>query len=217
MPAPSETVSFPALAPSPVVSPDAELRSHHFTVADQLRHDAFGDADRTANPTPTDPPAGEKSVELIRSCYPAIEQGPILITGVDRGVGLNRALDRAPVTRANRAMNPLMTPVVSVRSKPKGLPMAKTFCPTMSLSNHRADDFCSLCSASTLITARSVSGSRPTPAPDMSCRRRTDRQPLRVRDHMLVCENVPDHLSRNRNPCPNAHPYRKNHGRATWK
>src|SRR6266540_1242944 len=35
---------------------------------------------------------------------------------------------------------PLITPVVSVRSKPNGLPIANTFCPTSSLSESERND-----------------------------------------------------------------------------
>jgi hypothetical protein len=57
-----------------------------------------------------------------------------------------------------------MTPVVNVRSKPKGLPMANTFCPTTSRSESPSGITVSGPAGFSFkrMTARSVSGSPPT-------------------------------------------------------
>jgi hypothetical protein len=67
------------------------------------------------------------------------------------------------VTDSISRFNALMMPVVSVWSSPKGLPMAKTFCPTCrSLLDPRAMGFNFSVGASMRSTAISRSGKTPT-------------------------------------------------------
>ena len=85
-----------------------------------------------AKPMPADAPEGEKIAVLTPISRPAdVEQRPAGVAGIDRGVGLDHVRDRAAVAGRKAPLSAQMTPVVSVWSSPKGLPMAKTDCPTL--------------------------------------------------------------------------------------
>ena len=90
-----------------------------------------------------------------------VEQRAAGVAGVDRGVGLDEVGERAALlfdgTERPRAET---TPVVTVCSRPNGLPMAMTVSPIIR-SRGRADRRGGQVFASTRSTARSLSGSTP--------------------------------------------------------
>src|SRR5439155_16841588 len=61
-----------------------------------------------------------------------VEQRAAGIPRIDRGIGLDHVLERAFPLLVRHARSRAETiPVVSDQSRPNGLPMANTFCPTL--------------------------------------------------------------------------------------
>ena len=93
-----------------------------------------------------------------------VEQRAAGVAGVERGVGLDDLVDREAVrARRSERWRAETTPVVSVRSRPNGLPIAKIASPTWtSAESPRVSVRELLAPGSTLSSATSVDGSAPT-------------------------------------------------------
>jgi hypothetical protein len=88
--------------------------------------------------------------------------GPPELPGlIDASVWITSSI-RVPATDSISRPSALITPVVSVESRPNGLPIASTFCPTSSWCESASCTGWSGESTSIWSTARSLRGSTPT-------------------------------------------------------
>ena len=82
---------------------------------------------------PWPPPVCDLRVDADHAAV-GVEQRAARVAGVDRGVGLDHVGDREAVGRLDLALRaPDTMPVVTVRLKPNGLPIATTGSPTCAL------------------------------------------------------------------------------------
>ena len=118
----------------------------------------FARAIGIANPIPTEPPLRVKIALLIPMAWPRVlMSGPPLLPGlIDASVWMKLSYGPSPITRPVA----LTMPVVTVCSRPKGLPIAITGSPTWSCAESPSGTTGSP-RASTFRRARSVFGSRP--------------------------------------------------------
>ena len=89
----------------------------------------------TAKPMPTEPllPVPVAIWELMPITRRGVDQRAAGVAGVDRGVGLDDVGDREAVGGADLALQRGDDPAVTVRSSPKGLPIATTASPTLTV------------------------------------------------------------------------------------
>ncbi len=104
--------------------------------------------------------------------------GPPLLPGLSAASVWMTLSTRWPVMLRKLRPRALTTPAVTVESKPNGLPMATTSCPTRS-SDELPSVACGSPDASAWTTATSVHGSAPTtrPATSRPSFRRTRKRP----------------------------------------
>ena len=95
----------------------------------------------TAKPMPTEPPEGLKIMVLIPTMRPRESRsGPPELPGlIAASVWITPSISRSVNSERSGRASPETIPVVSVRSRPKGLPMANTFCRRIAPSSCRAD------------------------------------------------------------------------------
>ncbi len=115
-----------------------------------------------AKPTPWKPPLRLAMALAMPMTWPRVfTTGPPELPGLMAASVWMKSSKRPPITR----LLPLMTPTVTVWSRPKGLPMAITASPTFA-SAERPNGTVGSPVISTLTRARSVSGSEPSTLPD---------------------------------------------------
>ena len=140
---------------------DTDEGAAHAAVADQFaEHEACGvGGDRKADALRAHDHRGVDADDLAARRH----QRSARIAGIERGVGLDQVVDQAAAC-CDRSERPSAetTPVVTVDSKPSGLPMAITNWPRLRLLELPSGAAGRVTGWSTRISARSVSGSSPT-------------------------------------------------------
>ena len=135
-----------------------DLACLHEAVSD-LRNDVGGHSE--AHALEAAAAAENRGVDANQSAID-VDERATGVAGIDRGVGLDEVLIALDVGK-DPDWRPfaLTMPLVTVSPIPKGLPMASTRSPT-SIFDVSANVTAGRLSASTLMTAMSVCGSRPT-------------------------------------------------------
>ncbi len=148
---------------------DAEVGVGGLAVVAQLVERAPDEVDRARrSPTPSPPPPVDWIWELIPSTRPfGVEQRAAGVAVVDRGVGLDRAGDLEVAGRASRSCGPSPrsrrpTATAARRTASRSRPRAAPTCAGRSLWPSGSGSQASGPSGSTLISATSALGSKPT-------------------------------------------------------
>ena len=118
-----------------------------------------------ANPTPANAPLGDAIAVFTPMSEPLLSSnGPPELPGLmAASVWMTPAMGRPVAALAISRPTPETTPVVSVWSRPNGLPIANTFCPTsMVLDRPSGNGRTRPLSSETSSTAISLSSSHPS-------------------------------------------------------
>jgi len=107
-----------------------EVAAHNPAVLHQLRQDVLGHVDRRGE---ADTLRREDDGRVDADDLAAtVRQRTAAVAGVEGGVGLDDVVHQVPGQAAQRRPRALITPAVTVHSKPNGLPIATTSWPTRS-------------------------------------------------------------------------------------